>query len=94
MERFALPVYRYMWGPSEFTCTGILSSFDVKDRLREITVPTPFTCGSYDEAKPAATANNPVELSGSQLAVFEDASHHLEKEEVFLITVRIFLHGT
>jgi len=45
------------WGPSEFTCTGIISSFDVTDRLREITVPTPFTCGSYDEAKPAATAN-------------------------------------
>ncbi|WP_321504215.1 proline iminopeptidase-family hydrolase [uncultured Methanoregula sp.] len=96
MERFAVPVYRYMWGPSEFTCTGTLGSFDCTDRLREITIPVLFTCGRYDEATPAATAWYREMLPGSQMAVFEDASHahHLEKEDEFLAAVRTFLRGT
>ncbi|MFA4859353.1 proline iminopeptidase-family hydrolase [Methanoregula sp.] len=95
MERFAIPVYRYMWGPSEFTCTGTLGSFDVTARLREITVPVLFTCGRYDEATPASTAYYQKMLPGSQIAVFEDASHahHLEKEDEFLAVVRTFLRG-
>jgi proline iminopeptidase len=93
MERFAIPVYRYMWGPSEFNCTGTLKGFECSDRLHKITVPTLFTCGRYDEATPATTAYYHEQLPGSQLKIFEDASHshHLEKEEEYLAVVRKFL---
>ncbi|NIX02748.1 MAG: proline iminopeptidase-family hydrolase, partial [Phycisphaerae bacterium] len=45
-------VYTYMWGPSEFYCTGNLKDYDRTDRLGEITVPVLFTCGQYDGARP------------------------------------------
>ena len=48
-------VYRYMWGPSEFTSTGTLKTFDGTAWLREITVPALFLAGEHDEANPAST---------------------------------------
>lgn len=93
MERFALPVYQYMWGPSEFTITGTLKGFECADQLHKITVPVLFTCGRYDEATPDTTAYYQKMLPGSQLRVFENASHshHLEQEQEYLATVRKFL---
>ncbi len=46
-------VYASMWGPSEFTCTGSLGTWDVTDRLGEIDLPTLIPSGRYDEATPA-----------------------------------------
>lgn len=96
MERFAIPVYQYMWGPSEFTCTGTLRGFECAGRLREIRVPALFTCGRYDEATPASTAYYRNMLPGSKLVIFEEASHshHLEQEAAYLAAVRKFLVGT
>ncbi|PKG31831.1 proline iminopeptidase-family hydrolase [Methanoregula sp.] len=93
MERFALPVYQYMWGPSEFTITGTLKGFECSERLHKIQVPVLFTCGRYDEATPETTAYYQTKLPGSQLRVFENASHshHLEQEQEYLATVRKFL---
>ena len=31
-------VYRHMWGPSEFTCTGILKDMDITAKLPQIKV--------------------------------------------------------
>jgi proline iminopeptidase len=92
-EKMAPQVYEYLWGPSEFTITGTLSSYERVDRLREIRVPVLFTCGRYDEATPDATAYYHTMLPGSELVIFEDASHehHLEKEEEYLSAVRKFL---
>ncbi len=45
-------VYGYMWGPSEFHATGTLRDYDRTDRLGELSVPTLFTTGEYDEAMP------------------------------------------
>ncbi|NSW85324.1 MAG: proline iminopeptidase-family hydrolase [Syntrophobacteraceae bacterium] len=87
-------VYRHMWGPSEFTVTGVLRDYERVGRLREINIPVLFTCGRYDEASPATTAYYSAELPGSELAVIEDSSHehHLEKPEQFVAVVRDFLH--
>ena len=51
-------VYGHMWGPSEFTATGTLQDYDRSDRLGEITIPTLFTTGRYDEARPVTVRNN------------------------------------
>jgi len=93
MEKMGVEVYHRMWGPSEFTLTGTLQDYDRTGRLAEIKVPTLFTCGRYDEATPETTAGYHHLMPGSELAVFEDASHehHLEKPEEYLSVVRNFL---
>ncbi|MCX6089232.1 MAG: proline iminopeptidase-family hydrolase [Candidatus Atribacteria bacterium] len=87
-------IYKYMWGPSEFTVTGTLQNTDLSDRLKEIYIPTLLTCGQYDEATPATTAYYQSLLPNSEMVIFENASHehHLEKTELFLNTVRTFLN--
>ena len=45
-------VYHTMNGPSEFHCIGSLKTWDITDRLHEITTPTLLVSGRYDEATP------------------------------------------
>ena len=87
-------VYEHMWGPSEFTMTGILKDYDRTDQLRDIKIPALFTCGRYDEATPASTSLYHSLLPNSEMLIFEDASHehHIEKAELYIKQVREFLH--
>ncbi len=88
-----LPVYHAMWGPSEFFVTGNLLGYDRTKRLGEITIPTLFTCGRFDEATPQATRWYQSLVSGSELAIFEQSAHcaHLEETDRYLERVRDFL---
>ncbi|MFA4921854.1 MAG: proline iminopeptidase-family hydrolase [Candidatus Neomarinimicrobiota bacterium] len=92
-EKFGFGVYQYMWGPSEFTQTGTLRGRDLVGVLKNISVPVLFTCGRYDEATPATTEYYHTNLPGSEMVVFENASHahHLEKTDQFLEIIRAFL---
>lgn len=94
-DKLNLAQYEYMWGPSEFTITGTLKNYERVDQLNKITLPVLFTCGEYDEASPAATRHFQENLPGSQLHVFNDASHehHIEKREEYISVVREFLNG-
>jgi proline iminopeptidase len=85
-----------MLGPSKFTITGTLKGYERVDQLNEITVPTLFTCGQYDEATPTTTAYYHSMLPGSELVIFEGASHehHLEKTSEYLEAVRNFIDKT
>ncbi len=93
MDQMALPVYNYMWGPSEFTATGTLAGYDCTHRLPEISVPTLFTCGAHDEATPATTRFYKDLVPGAELVVLEDSSHmpHLEETERYLEAIGDFL---
>ncbi len=93
-ERMGLPVYQQMWGPSEFTITGMLKDYERAGQLKEIRLPALFTCGRFDEATPETTAYYRSCLPGAELAVFEDASHthHLEKTDEYLAVVGDFLN--
>ncbi len=88
-----MQVYLTLWGPSEFTCTGRLLPRDLVPRLPEISVPTLFTCGRHDEARPGTVARFRDLMPAARLVVFEDASHehHLERPDEYLATVRNFL---
>ena len=55
LEKLAHEVYVQMLGPSEFTITGTLKSYERVDLLKEVTIPTLITCGQYDEATPSTT---------------------------------------
>jgi len=68
-------LYRYMWGPSEFTATGTLRDFDVTDSLSLITVPTLFMTGEYDEARPATVEYHASLVSGAEVAIIPGAAH-------------------
>lgn len=92
-EGMGVQVYRAMWGPSEFTCTGSLRNVDLTPRLAEIKAPTLLTCGRYDEAIPATVEMFGQLIPGARTEVLEDASHshHLEQPDRYLAIVREFL---
>jgi len=91
-EKINYSMYQSMWGPSEFTVTGTLKEYERADRLKEITVPVLFTCGSYDEATPTTSGYYQSQLPGSELCIFAEASHehHLERPEDYTRTARAF----
>lgn len=92
---FGAAVYHSMWGPSEFHATGTLRDYDCTFQLHEITVPTLFTCGAYDEASPSSTKYYHSLVPGSQFHVFENSSHSpiVEEPEVYFDVVKKFLNS-
>jgi len=82
-----------MWGPSEARCTGNLLGMDVSARLGEITCPTLFTCGRYDEATPETMESFAKLPRYSEYHIFENSSHmaHLEESGAYLACLRNFL---
>lgn len=85
-------VYNTMNGPSEFTVTGTLKTWDVMDRLHEIDVPTLLVGGSNDECRPDHLAEMHRRIRGSRLVIIENASHlcFAEQPEVFKKTITTF----
>ncbi len=90
------PVYGFMWGPSEFTVSGNLATWDRSSRLAEIAVPTLVTTGRYDEMVLSLGEELRDGISGARLVVFENSSHsaHTEETDAFLATLRDFLART
>jgi L-proline amide hydrolase len=86
-------VYHTMNGPSEFHVIGSLKSWDITDRLHEITAPTLLVSGRHDEATPLIVGQIHERIPGSRWALFEQSSHmpHVEEPEAFLETVEAFL---
>ncbi len=89
-------VYNTMNGPSEFTVTGTLKTWDIMDRLGEIRIPTLLVGGRYDECTPGHLADMHQRIPGSQLHVIEDASHlcFAEQPSEFNALVNNFFDGT
>jgi proline-specific peptidase len=89
-------VYTTMNGPSEFTVTGTLKTWDVTDRLGEITIPALLLGGRYDECTPGHLGEMAARIAGSRLEIIEDASHlcFAEQPAVFNRLVNDFLETT
>jgi L-proline amide hydrolase len=68
-------VYEAMWGPNEFTCTGVLAGWDVRDRLGEIRLPTLVISGRYDICTPAVAETLHRGITGSEYVLFEESAH-------------------
>jgi proline iminopeptidase len=89
-----MDIYNHMWGPSEFTATGILLAYDATGWIGEIDVPVLFTTGEYDEARPATVRTHASLIPGSEVAIIPDAAHltmHDNPEETNRV-VREFLN--
>jgi proline iminopeptidase len=68
-------VYEYMWGPSEFTATGILKNYDRTGDLHNINVPTLFIAGQYDEARAGTVKYYASLVKHSQFVLIPGAGH-------------------
>ncbi len=86
-------VYGTMWGPSEFHATGNLKGYDRTEQLKEISVPTLFTAGRYDEATPETTAFYKSLIPEAKLEIFENSAHMtmFEETELYVKAIREFL---
>ncbi|MBK6265164.1 proline iminopeptidase-family hydrolase [Marivirga sp. S37H4] len=73
-------IYNNMWGPSEFTATGILKSYDNKEALKEVKVPVLFVTGEYDEARPQTVKHFQSLVPNSEFKVIEGAGHATMKD--------------
>ncbi|RSK43686.1 proline iminopeptidase-family hydrolase [Bacillus canaveralius] len=83
-------VYEIMWGPSEFSVQGNLKTFDCTAQLKDITCPTLYTCGRFDEATPETTEYYSSLTPNSNFHVFENSAHmpYLEEPEAYLKVIR------
>ncbi len=92
-ELFNYDLYRTMWGPAEFTSTGVLKDYDGDSRLSRIAVPTLYTCGEFDEATPGACRDFAAMTPEARVDVAEGCSHtaHLENPKAYLAVVEGFL---
>lgn len=87
-------VYGTMWGPSEFTATGSLRTYERAEQLRALTLPVLFTAGRYDEATPATTEYYRGLVPGARLKILEKSAHLTMQDEpdVYVQVVREFLN--
>jgi pimeloyl-ACP methyl ester carboxylesterase len=74
---------------------GSLKTWDITDRLHEITTPTLLVSGRYDEATPHIVEQIHQRIPGSEWTTFEHSSHlpHIEEPEAFLGRVDSFLRS-
>jgi proline iminopeptidase len=86
-------VYETMWGPSEFTFTGNLNTYERMDRMARLAKPVLYVVGEHDEVVPATVRAYAAATPGSEFAVIENASHlkNLEQPARYLGVVRDFL---
>ncbi len=86
-------VYGTMWGPSEFTATGLLRTYERAERLKELNLPVLLTAGRYDEATPSTTEYYQSLIPRAKLKIFEKSAHLTMQDEpdAYVQAVRDFL---
>jgi proline iminopeptidase len=86
-------VYVAMQGPNEWTITGRLRGWDVRDRLHEIDVPTLVVRGRYDMCTAPIAATLVEGIASAREVVLEHSSHTpvLEETERYLEVLSAFL---
>ena len=80
-------VSQYMW-------KNVMPNYDIRARLKEITIPTLIMAGKYDWVTPISQskllASN---IRSSELVIFRNSGHHpfIEEQRLFMKTVLDFL---
>jgi L-proline amide hydrolase len=89
----ARDVYRAMQGPNEWTVTGALRGWDVRDRLGEIDLPTLVIRGRHDMCTDPIAATLVEGISNACEVVLEESSHTpvLEETERYLEAISVFM---
>ncbi|MGI8858164.1 MAG: proline iminopeptidase-family hydrolase [Thermomicrobiales bacterium] len=74
-QKMNTDVYRALHGPSWFEATGEYATWDVTNRLHEITAPTLVIAGRHDQCVPELSESIHREIVDSSLAILENSSH-------------------
>jgi proline iminopeptidase len=80
-----------------YSFSKLLPEYDVRDKLREIKVPTLILCGRHDWITPVNQSEAIHDgLPNSELVIFENSAHwvYIEEEELFMMTVNDWLDRT
>jgi len=87
-------IYTLMQGPSEFGISGRLETWDIKDRLKEIRIPTLMVGAKHDTMDPAAMEAQSKEVQRGQFLYCPHGSHlsMWDDQQVFMIGVIKFIH--
>jgi L-proline amide hydrolase len=88
-------VYRAMQGPNEWTVTGVMKGWDVRDRLEEIDIPTLVIRGRHDMSTDPISATLVIGIDGAREVVLENSSHTpvLEETEAYLAAISEFMRA-
>lgn len=73
--------YNYMWGPSEFSCTGTLKGHDSTCLLKEIPVPILYVSGQYDSGSPLAAFHYQSMTPHGEVCVLPGCAHNSSREQ-------------
>lgn len=86
-------IYQYMWGPTEFNATGTLRTFDRISDLSNITKPTLFIGGEFDEVLPETLYYYQTLVPGSKVAIVPNAGHAKTRDnpEDYMRMLKTFL---
>jgi len=86
-------VYLAMQGPNEWTPTGALRGWDVRDRLGEIDVPTLVIRGRYDMCTDPIAKSLVNGIPDAREVVLEESSHTplLEQTDRYLASIGAFM---
>jgi proline iminopeptidase len=86
-------IYTLMQGPSEFGISGRLETWDIKDRLKEIRIPTLMVGAKHDTMDPAAMEAQSKEVLRGQFLYCPNGSHlsMWDDQEVFMSGVVRFI---
>jgi len=86
-------VYRAMQGPNEWTVTGALRGWNVRDRLSQIDVPTLVIRGRHDMSTDPISATLVNGIKGAREVVLENSSHTpvLEETDQYLEAISEFM---
>jgi L-proline amide hydrolase len=89
----SVEIYRAMQGPNEWTVTGALRGWDVRDRLGEIDVSTLVIRGRHDMSTDPISAALVNGIQGSREVVLESSSHTpvLERTDEYLEAISKFM---
>jgi proline iminopeptidase len=74
-------VYAHMWGPSEFSATGTLKTYERVAKLHELKIPVLLICGEFDEATPKTVKKYHKIIKHSDFHVIKKASHSISREQ-------------
>lgn len=92
-ERLNEQVYNVMQGPTEFTITGSLKNWSIRDRLKNIKVPTLILGAKYDSMNPKIiqdmtkrfpNAEAHICPNGGHLSIFDDQEDYFNAINAFI----------
>jgi L-proline amide hydrolase len=91
----ATDVYRAMQGPNEWTVTGAIKGWDVRNRLSEINIPTLVIRGRHDMCTGPIAATLVNGIRDSREVVLENSSHTpvLEETDKYLAAISNFMQA-